>query len=698
MQLIWALDWPVNRALEVIRSGALPLIDPGGAERRSRWDTVIRWYAERFGVNSLANCLQECSTRSAMFIAVGDPVVEAARLLARLEGHGDCVLTVRDIGAALAIAERGTTLVAPSSNIAASDLQDHPQSTRRLARLFIGQDVAAVHFLVMKTVLRAAGIRRKSGFAFVSQPLNRITIEQAGIIPQESPLSEDALRVALNGDEDTLVLHAHGEGGHINLGRVVLCGVANQEERVGRRALVDGCRAPIEPSQLRDCRRARTADVVAWGAETIRKSTLLILSCGSLGLAPQLFFSRNSIMLALIDGYACEIGCIDRLVVITDACLARVSSAISGGVQVSSVAAVMNHAATLAQTPESWICVGGVGPEPLLVDAPAGVASNSNGSCCRLPGTSLPSSISAIAGLSQPDLSGRIHPIFAAREADFVIDALSHKLRLAESLTRGIDRAFIARADQSVQLRDGIQALKSGLVGVQTAFDALVYEAGRAMRMDWPGDRVIVAFTHMSLGIAAWSEAFLDLCAGPLDDSPLSEILEEGCLSLPFDKAGRRCRGCGALLMQRRLRAPGSRHADLLIGECPTCGPQRLHEPAGLSLAVRVPHRLAPGENRSLSIKLHNKRPIFAETSIAVTLRDRISRQSLWRFRTCTKKPRLELHLTIPSQTPSTLLTLRVTALCGLQIAHVRHVLNCHAFASAALSAKVKDCTRLAGC
>ena len=94
-----------------------------------------------------------------------------------------------------------------------------------------------------------------------------------------------------------LVLVAHGEGAHANLGGVVVCGVVGDRERVAGRPITGGCIAG------RRCKRARPG-VVVIPARSIRATEAVLVSCNSFLVAPELYPSNSSLLLALIDGHA----------------------------------------------------------------------------------------------------------------------------------------------------------------------------------------------------------------------------------------------------------------------------------------------------------------------------------------------------------------------------------------------------------
>ena len=152
-----------------------------------------------------------------------------------------------------------------------------------------GADAAAVHFALAK--LQATPRPAPVGWAAVDGIHRRVVIDG-----DECVWSDEHIVLALTRAR-LLVLIAHGEGAHANLSGVVVCGVVGDRERVAGRPITGGC------IPGRRCKRARPG-VVVIPARSIRATEAILVSCNSFLVAPELYPSNSSLLLALVDGHA----------------------------------------------------------------------------------------------------------------------------------------------------------------------------------------------------------------------------------------------------------------------------------------------------------------------------------------------------------------------------------------------------------
>jgi hypothetical protein len=152
-----------------------------------------------------------------------------------------------------------------------------------------GADPDAVRFALAK--LRARPRPTPVRWAALDGVSRRIVVDG-----EERPWKAEHIIVALS-QARTLVVIAHGEGAHANLEDVVICGVLGDREKAGGRSIPGGC------IKGRRCKRARPG-VVVIPAHSVRATEVVLVSCNSFMVAPELYPSNNSLLLGLVDGYA----------------------------------------------------------------------------------------------------------------------------------------------------------------------------------------------------------------------------------------------------------------------------------------------------------------------------------------------------------------------------------------------------------
>ncbi|MFF2619045.1 hypothetical protein [Kitasatospora sp. NPDC058046] len=167
--------------------------------------------------------------------------------------------------------------------------------------LVVSAPAARFDFDTLERLARA-GVRAGRAFGLLPSDLDRPTAPpsatdghwlHAGRSDNDSPGLQPAETLAALGRSWTLLsVFGHGDGMHINMDGVVLCGVAGEHETLDGRPVEGGCSASADRCKkqgaLADVRRARD----------LRCRVLLLLSCNSLALGAQLYPSDNSIAVA----------------------------------------------------------------------------------------------------------------------------------------------------------------------------------------------------------------------------------------------------------------------------------------------------------------------------------------------------------------------------------------------------------------
>ncbi|WP_353947421.1 hypothetical protein ABII15_38960 (plasmid) [Streptomyces sp. HUAS MG91] len=111
-----------------------------------------------------------------------------------------------------------------------------------------------------------------------------------------------ALRRVLTDGVRRLVVVAHGDGGHLDLGPLVACGLYTPVERdlASGAPLERGCRAGVS------CKRARDHDAVLL-CRDIKAGSVVLVACKAGSIIDPAFPSSTNVVVGFLDGYAATV-------------------------------------------------------------------------------------------------------------------------------------------------------------------------------------------------------------------------------------------------------------------------------------------------------------------------------------------------------------------------------------------------------
>ncbi|MFQ5459055.1 MAG: hypothetical protein ACE5FC_11485, partial [Myxococcota bacterium] len=313
---VWVADPDAYaRAARDITRGIVPVLAPGDPARKRQWARILRWHglkqvrgkASRAPArarvasdrnNAVVAMDRQSRPVAALYAAaLGRPCL-AARAPGRLRRY-DSVLFV---GAPSAFTMRRIRAFNRSLTVPWGVLT--------------GKDLPALSFLAAKNLAFLGRAARTPLTGFAIDILHQSIIDAGSpyLFARPGALSAPrARRIVRAREAGVLVLHAHGEGGHANLGSIVLCGQSGGVERAqvdddGGPAL-DGCSGS---GPARSCKRVHSDTVQVVGFDALRVKRFCFLSCNGFSVSGELYPSDVSAVFGCVEGYPAQVLLNDR--------------------------------------------------------------------------------------------------------------------------------------------------------------------------------------------------------------------------------------------------------------------------------------------------------------------------------------------------------------------------------------------------
>lgn len=310
-QYCWIDDKP-GKMSAFTSDGPVPVIKPTDATRQKRWESVLRWYGfERVSMRDVAeegNALPHFYTvdhltggRKAEWtdwiVVMGRafllPITYYAQATKRplllINSFTQLLDFVCDHSLSTLL------LVAPPDELPVRKMCD---LTNLLAERSPGTDlgvVTAVDQAGLSFVL--AKLLAKRGSALYDGGIDAIHGFAINHEMVSNGFSPDIVKPWINeGEWRNLVFHAHGEGAHVNLDSVVLCGLTGPEEKNPQGKNVGGCKEG-------KCKRVHNKNTDVVPIYELKAENTILLSCHGFVVAADLYPTTMSYILSMAEGY-----------------------------------------------------------------------------------------------------------------------------------------------------------------------------------------------------------------------------------------------------------------------------------------------------------------------------------------------------------------------------------------------------------
>lgn len=188
--------------------------------------------------------------------------------------------------------------------VATRQLWDLASAGGRRRAFLLAEDLDALVHSLIKQQWRSGAIGTGLVDGLTGDAFHRERVD----VPDIPSTPADVLRRGLR----RVVVHGHGEGGHLQLGSTAGCGLADERERIDGRIIAGGCRLGPRPR----CRRTASPGMQDRFALVDTDAELVVmLSCTSLVASDVLFPSNVRIVNALsCSRSSFAIGQLDRSV------------------------------------------------------------------------------------------------------------------------------------------------------------------------------------------------------------------------------------------------------------------------------------------------------------------------------------------------------------------------------------------------
>ena len=673
----------------LVRRGVGPVIRPEETARATRWQKVLSWH-----------CLTRISMGEALYredmqgvpynesgavVWLDESARQPAILYAMAKGWRCCK-----------VFEKVCTPVTWFGTVDQFDLDWIRKvygKTNGPRSLVPGYDEAGLTFMVAKLI---ADNGRPRGELLVIDVLNdysyRTQIGNKSSFSELARVDLEELTGKLHMGNDTLVVHAHGEGGHINLKSSVLCGLTAEIECCRGEHLVGGCSNPSDgPAK---CKRVWDERISVVSLIDVPLRRLVLFSCNGFAIAGELFPSNVSCTMAACEGYIAQLLVNDRPTPVGPYTAMVVAKLLAAGYEPSDVHCVKDDVRRRIDGVTPYVLCGGTRQ---FSPAMASVTANGNVSVHSGSAHILDISMAPWCGRTVVDSEGLLWPDGLMVGHRFAMCGAADGGGQPRLIDRGSDaeafRKYLDELVARVPIVDAVVADQEGALegagsewepkgrlddlpaaarilksSLRTASDRLVFSVQRGV---WD-DRLLEAAQIVRLCVAEWDKR----CAFYLANFGLREGIEHSLLrgsQFRPSNSSISCECCASILLERHFVGWGGE--GMATTECPNCGPQSLNSILQGPLIAELPEYLFPGMKCRAVLKCPNGKSRVDRdfhTWCALTLKDKGRGTVVARDLQKISGYHSNHHVFLPEDLSPDLHTIRLAAVRALNVSILR--------------------------
>jgi hypothetical protein len=568
------IDSANPEALAGISSDVVPVVCPADRQIMAFRDEVLRWYGLSQGSNIARSRRMATDHRE----PTADHVVAAAHppLLTLLKDYArrtnrhlvggaspaELIADIRGRGARTAV------LAGRPGDFTPALVSLTRQNGGTRFAFLIASDEAELSFILAKQQASETRARPVAAVDMQHRSL-RVGAKPLGAIEDDAGrnrIEHDFLK----GDWSFVAIQAHGDGGHVNLGAAVLCGLygAPRETLLSGEPIM-GCREGVARFY---CRKASLRGINAIPITRLRAEHILLLTCNGFCPDGSLYPSNVSSVVAALQGYARTIVAPDREIVVPENWPNRAAEMYEDGHPVEEI---VNFFAKVEARKRAEACLIFCG-DPWV------------GPVDRTRGSNI-SGVDKLAPVKSEilDFGDWLLEIRAAHwAAHHVLSCIENCLERETDDARAIERtrelwSILHRIEQAI-----LTAWRSRREAIETG----VAEAKLA------------AIRKLVAGLVAiWDERFSAVVKDFWLDLPLDEIVDAG--SEARRGPSETCDRCGVSNNSESLHPLGEEIGAVESYRCRICGPRWLHTSGAPRLRVTIPRFMASGTDVSLTVE-----------------------------------------------------------------------------------------------
>jgi hypothetical protein len=654
-----------------VASGTIPLLAPAEADRRARWQRVLAWYGleerDRGRAARRASRARGPASRD-WILVIGEALEPLVRVYAAVTQRPFAVpRSFDEVHRRLRKARARTVLIVADRVCFSGRVLAELERIDVPWGVITGASLASISFSLAKQLLAAPPVSEHVAVDAIARGLwrngRRVPLDPQALV---GALVEDACR--------SLVVFAHGEGGHLKLPAAVLCGVPGAHEVLAPHIAAAGTCAGNGEAAL--CKRVQSGDVQILNVGALRAVDMVFLTCSGFSVAGESFPSDVSLVLAAADGYARTAVSPRRPIELaphlTELCHRTL--------------AADGPAQTIGRCNDVEMWRAGSRPFVLFGDPARQQPQPSFGRDSIAPlvelgaPTSLRGRVVEVVGRTRAftrtprgvlvgdDATGAtIEDRHAEWQAvrDWAAD-MTPRLSEAAALERTL--RWMSRTGRPVGSARRLQQLAAIRSRLDEQVHTLVVAAAHVER-DGLWSPQLGALAQEALdGAAAWDRCFADLA---------NDGVVEG-LTILFTPKGRHRAQASSTC--RRCQSPRwveetvsfSRPKRRVMAVCPVCGAQEVWQSGGLRVHGRAPGLAWAGVAVPLTLRVSRAgRPTNASAEVVIAAVDKGRGETFFRRRMAAQG-RVDVDIPFPRGTSQDLHTIHVLAVETLEVAYLR--------------------------
>lgn len=631
---IWIKDvQKYSRSVSLLEEGILPVLLPSDKHREERWTHILTWYGLSPYETNLVPTPCSKEVRSTDFVvALGKAYREPAYVYATAQRRSFVVIEADDLQDFLDnITFTSLLIMGPPTVFTAQRLRQLNQHVLVPWGLLTAQDLEGATFVVAKLLAGAA--QRNDCWAVIDVLFNRVVeYNQSGNPHSVRQMESEYVKTLVcNSNWDTLVLHAHGEGGHANLESVVLCGLVNDVEYSRSGEPIDGCKVE---SHIRRCKRVHNPNIHILSFKDLKTRRFCFLSCNGFSVAGELYPSDVSCILACAEGYPVAILANDRPTPIDP----WVPDVLVGLLKQQS-----SFSDLLQLKNDQWMRQSRSRPYILFgdpCDSETMWVRPDEGGWIAIETEETVVKPLFLDNRNNPDIIG-LHPFYPGthivrgyhrsaillpkrdqRENIRIVDKtdvwqkhfdlllmIGLRLHHAVHLGHSIGELYTDIFKGETGFKEGVAKLTEIRMALEIGFHRAL-NACESIRQRGVWNNVLASKIEKCISyVQLWDRCFAMLIRSYLFAGPDEAILANGC-TVPDWEQDIPCNRCGSLMVKMRAVSPLNDQPDSYRIDCPTCGPREMWSDGRARLLASIPNHIRLGDVIEINVKLSDENVI----------------------------------------------------------------------------------------
>lgn len=296
-----------------VENGVIPLLSPSNSNRKKKWEKILNWYNLTYIKEVEINITEKTekyfsdAVVSDAVVSVGKEYLSVATFYARTLKRPLLVVNeIKDLDTIIPSGDEYSSVVIVGLPKILS-VKNYQYFSRKILcpwGILTAQDLAGLSFVIAKQFAGTHSLNRDWLLInFLGEEVQiEVTKNQNGELEAVNKINPEELQDQVcEGSWENLILMAHGEGAHIRLGSVVLCGLIGEREKIfDGKFSIKGC---YYNKDLLRCKRALPTNSKSLSFKEIRAKILFLYSCNSANYAT-LYPSNNSAVISVSEGYA----------------------------------------------------------------------------------------------------------------------------------------------------------------------------------------------------------------------------------------------------------------------------------------------------------------------------------------------------------------------------------------------------------